>query len=129
MAPPRTILRVIAATELVLIAPAALFMTALFVRNWQPQPLEPAHSAQRIVLWYAARPWTLRVLLTALPLAALLVGGVTLRRAWGADAELRGSTRQTVAAARAHLAALLLAAATLAAAGILAIVAVHALTD
>jgi len=43
--------RAIAAAELVLIFPAALFMTALFVRNLQPQQFEPAHTAQRIVSW------------------------------------------------------------------------------
>jgi len=46
---------VLATLELVLIAPATLFMTALFVRNLQPQQYEPAHTAQRIVAWYAAR--------------------------------------------------------------------------
>jgi hypothetical protein len=44
--------RWIAATELTLIFPAALFMTALFVRNLQPQQYEPAHTAQQIVMWY-----------------------------------------------------------------------------
>jgi hypothetical protein len=41
--------RVIAATELLLVFPASLFMTALFVRNLQPLQYEPARSAQRIV--------------------------------------------------------------------------------
>jgi hypothetical protein len=41
--------RAIAATELLLIFPAALFMMALFVRNLQPLQYEPARTAQRIV--------------------------------------------------------------------------------
>ena len=73
--------RAIAASELLLIFPAALFMTALFVRNLQPQQYEPAHTAQRIVDWYAVRPRTgLWGLLIALPLAVLLTGGGTLLR-------------------------------------------------
>ena len=45
------------------------------------------------------------------------------------EAELRQTARQTLAAIRTHLATLLLAVATLMAAGILAIVALHVLTD
>src|SRR5207244_4778665 len=62
-----TIRRTIAATELVLIFPAVLFMTALFVRNLQPKQLEPAHTAQEIVMCYSARPHVgLWILLIAL---------------------------------------------------------------
>ena len=46
-----------------------------------------------------------------------------------ADAALREATRQGVAAIRAHFATLLTAAATVAAGAILAVVAVHVLTD
>ncbi|HZP17605.1 MAG TPA: hypothetical protein VFB00_06555 [Terriglobales bacterium] len=45
--------RVFAATELLLIFPAALFMTALFLRNVLPEQFEPAHTAAWIVNWYA----------------------------------------------------------------------------
>ena len=121
--------RTIAATELLLISPAVLFMTALFVRNVQPEQYEPAHSAQRIVMWYSARPWTLWVGLMALPLAVLVAGCITLLRSWHRDSELRQAGRLTLAAIRAHLATLLVAAATLAAAGVLAIVALHSATD
>ena len=122
--------RAIAATELLLIFPAALFMTALFVRNLQPLQYEPAHTAQRIVTWYAARPRIgLWVLLIALPLAVLVSGCGTLLRRWGSEVELRQATRQTLAAISAHLATLLVAGATLTAGAILAIVALHMLTD
>ena len=124
-----TIKRSIATTELLLIAPAALFMTALFVRNVQPEQYEPAHTAQQIVMWYGARPWTLWVGLMALPLAVFVIGCVTLLRGWHADMELQQAARQTLAAMRVHLATLCVAAATVAAAGVLAIVALHALTD
>ena len=125
----RTIRRTVATTELLLILPAALFMAALVVRSLQPQLYEPAHTAQRIVTWYAARPWTLSVLLIALPLAALATGWATLLRSWNTEAELRQAARQTLAAMRAHLTTLFVAVAMLTAGGILAIVAAHVLTD
>ena len=122
--------RVIAATELLLIFPAALFMMALFVRNLQPLQYEPARTAQRIVDWYAERPRIgLWGLLIVLPLAVLLTGCGTLLRSWSDKVELRQAAWQTLAAIRAHLATLLIAVATLTAGGILAIVALHILTD
>ncbi|HLJ74458.1 MAG TPA: hypothetical protein VKU62_07730 [Thermoanaerobaculia bacterium] len=122
--------RWIAATELTLIFPAALFMTALFVRNLQPQQYEPAHTAQQIVMWYAASLHVgLWLLLIALPLGVLLIGSATLLRSWSADGELRDATQRTLAAVRAHFSTLLVAIATVMAAGILAIVALHVLTD
>ena len=125
-----TLKRAIAATELLLVLPAALFMTALVVRSLQPVQYEPAHTAQQIVTWYAARPYVgLWVLLIALPLAVVITGCATLLRSWHCNVELRQAARQTLAAVRAHLAMLLVAAATLTAGGILAIVAVHMLTD
>lgn len=126
---PSTIKRTVATTELLLILPAVLFMTALFVRDVEPQQYEPAHTAQRIVMWYAGRPWTLSVLLIALPFAVLAIGGTTLLRSWNHDAELRQAARLTLAAIRSHLATLLIAAATLTAGGVLVIVAAHVLTD
>ena len=122
--------RVIAAAELLLIFPAALFMTALFARNLQPPQLEPAHTAQQIVLWYSGRlQFGLYVLLMTMPLIVLVMGCVTLLRSWQDDAELPPAAQQMLAAVRAHLATALIAAATVMAAGILVIVALHALSD
>jgi len=122
--------RAIAAMELLLVFPAALFMMALFVRNLQPLQYEPARSAQRIVDWYAVRPHVgLWGMLIGLPLAVLLTGCSALLRNWSRDAQLRQATWQTLSAVRAHLATLLIAGATLTAGGILAIVALHVLTD
>lgn len=125
-----TIRRAIAAVELLLISPAVLFMTALFARNVQPEKYEPAHTAGQIVMWYAARQGLgLWVFLIALPLAVLSIGCTTLLRDWHDDAELRQAARQALTALRAHLAIALVAAATATAAGALAIVALHVLTD
>jgi hypothetical protein len=105
-------------------------MVALFVRNLQPLQYEPARTAQRIVDWYAASPHLgLWVLLIALPLAVVLIGAVTLFHSWQTEDQLRRAAWQVAETVRAHLATALLALATLTAGGILAIVALHVLTD
>jgi hypothetical protein len=122
--------RTIATAELLLVFPAALFMTALFLRNIQPQQYEPARSAQRVVDWFAARPRLgLAICLIALPLAAVVIGGATVLRTWRQDAELNQAALETLGIVRRHLATLLIAGATLVAGGILAIVAAHVITD
>jgi len=70
----------LAASEVILLFPAVLFMTALVVRYLGPSQDEPAHSAQQVVMWYAGRQWTLWVLLIALPLTVLVTGCATLLR-------------------------------------------------
>ena len=65
----------------------------------------------------------------ALPLAVLVTGCITLLRFWKNDAALRQAALQTLAVIRRHLATLLVAVATVTAGGILAIVALHLLTD
>ena len=120
----------LATIELLLVFPAALFMTALFLLEIQPEQFEPAHTAKLIVNWYATGPvWlTLWVALMAMPLAVLVIGGATLLRSWKTDAELRQAARQTLTTVRDYMATLLIAAATLSAAAFLAIVALHAVT-
>jgi hypothetical protein len=125
-----TVRRTIATIELLLIFPGALFMTALFVRNIQPPPYEPAQAARDLVDWFATHTvLALYIFLMVLPFTALITGSAIILRAWRTDAQLRQAAVTTVAAVRAHLAAVLIAVATLAAAGILAIVAVHMITD
>ena len=125
-----TIKRALAATELLLVFPAALFMTALFVRNLQPEQYEPARTARRLVEWFSARPLLgLDVFLIALPFAALVIGCATVLRRWRSEAELRQTALETLATLRAHLATLLIAGATLMAGAVLAIVALHSITD
>jgi hypothetical protein len=116
---------IIAAVQAVLIFPAALFMAALVVRNLQ---LEPAQS---IVMWYsgARMTWKLWVLLLALPFAVFITGCATLRRGWDGDLELPHGALQPLAVIRAHPATLVVAATTLTAAGILAIVVLHMLAN
>jgi len=81
-------------------------------------------------MWYAARPRIgLWIFLMALPFVVLVTGCAALLRIWHADADLRQAARQALAAVRAHLAMLLVAVATLISGCVLAIVALHSLTD
>ena len=122
--------RYIATIELLLVFPAVLFMTALFVRDLQPPAYEPAQTARRIVDWFSARPFVgLDIFLIALPFTVFVIGSATVLRSWRTDAQLREAALQTLSVVRAHLAALLIAGATLVAGGILAIVALHVITD
>lgn len=128
-ASPRIIKRAIAAAAVLCISPAALFMTSLFMRNVQPEQYEPARTASVIVTWYAGRGWTLWILLMALPFAVLVIGCATLAQNWHDDEAFRRAAQDVLAAIRAHMATLLIAASTLAAAGVLAIVVIHSLGD
>ena len=126
----KTIRHALAVLELLLVFAAALFMTALFARNIQPAPYQPAESARRIVEWFSASPHLgLAVFLIAMPFAAFVIGCATVVRSWANDGEFRHDMLATFAAVRAHLAKLLIAGATLMAGGILAIVAIHMITD
>jgi hypothetical protein len=119
--------RVVAATQLALIFPAALFMTAVLVGAGDAQ-YGLARIAQQIVMWYSARMWTLWLLLLVLPFVVLLAGCATLLRSWNQDVERRPAARQSLTAmVPAPLATLFVAGMTLASAGILAIVVLHML--
>lgn len=124
-----TVKPAIAATQLLLIFPAALFMAALFLRELQPMQYEPARTAQRIVMWYAERQWTLWALLISLPCAVLVIGCATLLRGGNGNVERPYPARQTLAAVRAHPTTLFVAAATLTAGGVLLIVTLHMLAN
>jgi len=120
----------LAAVEMALVFPAVLFMTALFARSIQPQQYEPAHTAQLIVDWFATRPHLgLWILLIALPLTVLIVGVTTLLRDWHRDEHVRDAALKMLTLIRANIATLLIACATITAFGILAVVALHMMTD
>jgi len=121
--------RIIAVMELVLIFPAALFMTALALRNLQLPQYEPAHGAQQLVMWYGGRMWTLWVLLFGLPFTVLVSGCAALLHSWKRDIVLPLKGRQSLAKVRAPLATLFIAATTLIAGVILGIVVLHVLAN
>jgi hypothetical protein len=119
--------RVVAAMQLALILPASLFMSAVLVGAGDAK-YDLARVAHRIVMWYAARMWTLWLLLLVLPLAVLLAGCATLLRSWNHDVQLPPTARQSLASViPAPFATLFVAATTLTSAGILAIVVLHML--
>jgi hypothetical protein len=117
--------RALAAAQLLLMFPAILFMGALVVRQLSPLQHEPAHTAHRIVMWYAGRMWTLWALLITLPLAVLVTGCVTLLRSWSNVPELPYRAQQGLAAMYADRPILCIAMMTLTAGVVLAIVAMH----
>ena len=117
--------RTLAAAQLLLMFPAILFMGALVVRQLSPLQDEPAHTAHRIVMWYAERVWTLWALLITLPLAVLVIGCITLLRSWSNILEQPHRAQQVLAAIHADRAMLFVATMTLTAGVILAIVATH----
>lgn len=119
--------RLIAAIELLLVGPAALFLTAVVARTLQPLDHEPAHTAQQLVLWYSGRTWALWVLLIALPLIALLIGSVTLIQTWTGGGDERPLAGQPAAALQSRWATGVIVAATLTAGLILLIVSIHTL--
>jgi hypothetical protein len=123
--------RLVAAADVLLVFPAALFMASLFVRNLQPRQYEPARSAERIVEWFATRPVPvgLWILLIGLPAVVVVTGAGALAHSWLREPELRRAAKRVIDDARAHSATLVTLAATTAAAGILAAVAIHVLTD
>jgi hypothetical protein len=122
--------RSLAAIEILLIFPATLFMLALFLRNVQPAPYEPAQTARLVVDWFAARPHIgLQLLLIAFPFAAMLIGAAATLRTWRNNQQLRQIASDTVATLRAHASFVLIAIATLVAGGILSIVALHIIAD
>jgi len=126
----KTIQRSLAALELLLVFPAVLFMASLVARSLQPQQYEPAHTAQRIVDWYASSPHVgLWILLIALPLAVLIIGSATLLREWRRNQAFRTAALETIAIIRAHASTLLIACTTATAFAILAVVALHVITD
>jgi hypothetical protein len=117
--------RALAAAQLLLMFPAILFMGALVFRQLSPLQHEPAHTAHRIVMWYAGRMWTLWALLISLPLAVLVTGCVTLLRSWSNVPELPYRAQQVLAAIYADRPMLCIATMTLTAGVVLAIVAMH----
>jgi hypothetical protein len=122
-----TPIRIIAAIQLFLIVPAALFMTAVLIAAGDAPKYDLARIAQRIVIWYSGRMWTLWLLLLALPCVVLIAGCATLLAVWNHEIEVPHSARQSLGTIQAPLATLGVAGTTLSSAAILAIVVLHML--
>lgn len=121
----KTIKRTIAATELLVIIPATLFIIALFMREVQPQL-----QTGLLVDWFSRHTVLgLYVFLVAMPFAALVTGGTALFRTWRNDVKMRQDVLKTLVLVRTHLATLFIAMATLMSVVILAVVALHMITE
>jgi hypothetical protein len=117
--------RSIAIMELLLVAPASLFMIALFLRD-----VQPAAQTGRLVAWFSHHLILgLYVSLFSMPLAAFVIGCAVVMRSWRSEVEFRYAALRIMATARDHLATLLIAVATLMAGSILAIVGMHMITE
>jgi hypothetical protein len=117
--------RAIAVVELFLIAPAALFMISLFLRE-----VQPLAQTGRVIEWFTHHlVLGLYVSLFSMPLAAFIGGCAVLLHSWRNDAQFRTATAKLLTAAKEQWASLLVAAATVSAAAILFIVALHLLTE
>ena len=66
--------RLIPYVQFILLVPALIFMISLLLRLAPPVGSEPARTAIEIVGWYSGKIWTLWVLLSLMPLAALFLG-------------------------------------------------------
>ncbi len=121
---------VIAVWAGLLMCPALLFVTALFVRFWQPVESAPARTADRIVTWYAEHPQlALWVLLLLLPLSAFILGSAALLRTWDDNQQLQDFTWRALAAIPNHWAAMSIGVATMVAAAVLMMIARHLMRE
>jgi hypothetical protein len=125
----RSLVRVVAAMQVALIFPAALFLASVLVAVGGEPPYAFAHLARRVVAWYSGRMWTLWLLLLALPFGALATGCATLINGWSRDAGVSRAPRQSVPTISASLATLFVAGMTMTSAGILVIVVLHMLAN
>jgi hypothetical protein len=126
----RTLTRLVAAIQLLLIFPAALFLTAVLVGLGDPPQYDLARIAQRVAMWYGGLGKVgLWGLLITLPFMVLISGCVTLLRSWNDEAELQHATRPSLAMIPAPVATLLVAGTTMTSAGILAVVVLHMLAN
>ena len=117
--------RLIAATELLFIVPATIFMIALFL-----QQVQPMMQTGYLVNWFSQHTVLgLYIFLIAMPFSALAIGGISLYKIWQNDTELRQTALRVLAAVRAHFAMLLISLITILSVSILSIVALHMITE
>jgi len=118
--------RIVAACQVFLVVPALLFLVALLARGRQPIQTIVALDAQAIVTWYAARQWTLWLLLIALPAAALIIGFFDLAvRSQSSEQRSANPQRSPSSTSSVPASTLIMAAGTALAVVDLAVVALH----
>ena len=110
-----------------LVLPATFFLAAAALRLLQPRQFQPARACWAVFEWVAAHFTHLdaAIVFLALPIAALLAGGVALLREWGGNAALRQDAAAAFALVRRRYGTLCLVAALLTAGGVLTFVVDH----
>jgi hypothetical protein len=121
----RILNRTVLGAQFVLLSPALFFMSAVGITLVLSVHKEPARTAQQIVMWYAARMWTLWLLLIALPLTVLISGCWMLLRSRNVTLPPPTGILKKLAVTKANWAIRLIGATTLTAGAILVIVALH----
>lgn len=124
-------LSVLAVSEWLLVLPATLFLTAAVLRQLQPRQFEPARTSWAIFAWTTTHisQAGAGLLFLALPALALVAGCVGIVRAWRTSVILRQDTVAALTSLRRNLAVAILGTGTMLAAGILAAVIAHIITD
>lgn len=117
---------VVAFLAFVLVGPAVLFLTALFIRQVPPPGNTPARIADRIVGWYVAHPGiALWGLLLLLPMATFILGSVALMRTWANNPTLQYYAWRALEEIPEHWPALSIGGLTLLSAGVLMMITTH----
>ena len=117
--------------EWLLVLPAAALFVAAALRQLQPRPFQPAHTAWLFFQWMAQHitRFDAAIIFLALPALVCVIGLTALCTAWREDDSLRNDVRSALMLLRRRLAALSMLAATSLAALILLAVVAHIITD
>ncbi len=124
-------LRAVAIWEWLMVLPATVLLAAAALRMLQPRQYEPARTSWIIFEWtmtHVSRVGA-AVLFIGMPGVVFAAGCGVLLQNWRKDQALRHDVTTSFAVLRRHFAFGLLAAAVLVAGTILAVVAIHVVTD
>lgn len=124
-------LKLLAASEWLMVLPATVFLAAAALRMLQPRQYQPARLSWAIFEWSSSHMSGLgfSVLLIALPAMVLIMGTSVLLKTWREDQELRQDISAAWVIVRRRLAIGILTAATLLGGGILVAVMVHMINN
>jgi hypothetical protein len=120
-----------AVSEWLLVLPAAVLLAAAALRQLQPPQYEPARTSWLIFEWttgHISRAGA-ALLFLGLPGLVVIMGCTALLRIWGENETFRQDVMSAVEVLRRHAAIALMTIATLLAGSILAVAAVHIITD
>jgi hypothetical protein len=128
---PGPAVALLAVAQWLMVLPASLLLAAAALRLLQPRQYQPARASWAIFDWARAHisRHDAAALFVALPVFVILAGLAVLSREWRRDPALRQDAATACAILRRQAATGSLIAATALAAGILASVVIHIVTD